>query len=180
VQKIVNQVLHKKRTNKEFKLSTQIGEYDMDYDILYLGSNVDVLLGHTWEMMGKPKNVWSTIQLRMANQHRIISIKRSTIVPVNIDGVCIIVEFEVNDIIDNNQPYPYLLGLDWSFENHVIINLKKREMIFQGRGLKVTAPLNPMEARRYMDPTRKEIDNLYNMTMHMDEYVNPIADGVIS
>jgi hypothetical protein len=46
----------------------------------------------------------------------------------------------------------------------VIINLKKREMIFEGGGLKVTAPLDPMEERIYVDPVRKEIDNLYNMT----------------
>jgi hypothetical protein len=127
----------------------------MDYGILYLGSNVNVLLGHTWEMMGKLKKFWSFIQLRMANQHKIISIRKSTTVPVNIDGVCSVVEFEVNEIVDNNQPYPYFLGMDRSFRNLVVINLKKREMIFQGRGLKVTAPLDSMKERRYMEPIRK-------------------------
>jgi hypothetical protein len=61
MQKVVNQVLCKKRTNKEFRLSVQIGEYDMDNVILDLGSDVNVLPRQTWEMMGKPKLVWSTI-----------------------------------------------------------------------------------------------------------------------
>jgi hypothetical protein len=76
MQKAVNQVLHKKRTNKEFILSAQIGEYDMDNVILDLGSDINVLPRQTWEMMGKPKLVWSTIQLRLANQHKIIPIER--------------------------------------------------------------------------------------------------------
>jgi hypothetical protein len=62
----------------------------------------------------------------------------------------------------------------------MIINLKKREMIFEGGGLKVTIPLYPTEARRYVEPTRKETDNLYNMTTLMDDYVNPTTDGVLS
>jgi hypothetical protein len=108
-----------------------------------------------WEMMGKPKLVWSTIQLRLENQHKIIPIRRLVGVHVNIDGVCNIAKFEVIEIMDNNQSYPTFLGLDWAFENQAIINLKKREMIFEGGGLKVTAPLDPTEERRYVEPTRK-------------------------
>jgi hypothetical protein len=37
-------------------------------------------------------------------------------------------------------------------------------MIFDGGGSKVTIPLDPTEERRYVEPARKEIDNLYNMT----------------
>jgi hypothetical protein len=59
--RIVNQVLHKKRTNREFKLSTQIGEYDVDNVFLELRSDVIVLSKQTWEMMGKPKLIWSHV-----------------------------------------------------------------------------------------------------------------------
>jgi hypothetical protein len=59
--KVMNQVLHKKRTNREFRLSAQIGEYDMENVILYLGLDVNVLPRQTWEMMGKAKLVWSTV-----------------------------------------------------------------------------------------------------------------------
>jgi hypothetical protein len=45
----------------------------------------------------------------------------------------------------------------------------------------VIAPLDPTKGKRYIKPARgNEIDNLYNMTMHMDDYVNPIVDGVLS
>jgi hypothetical protein len=40
---MVNQVLHRKRTNKEFRFSVQIGEYDVDNVILDLGYDVNVL-----------------------------------------------------------------------------------------------------------------------------------------
>jgi hypothetical protein len=117
MQKVVNQVLRKKRTNKEFILSAQIGEYDMDNVILDLGSDVNVLPRQMWEMMGKPKLVWSTVQLRLANQHKIIPIGRLVGVPVNIDGVCSVADFEVIEIVDNSQSYPTFLGLDWAFDN---------------------------------------------------------------
>jgi hypothetical protein len=80
--------------------------------------------------------------------------------------------------VDNIQSYPALLRLDWAFDNQEIINLKKRKMIFEGGGLKVTIPLDPKKERRYVEPTRKEIYNLYNMTVCMDDYINSTIDGV--
>jgi hypothetical protein len=38
------------------------------------GTDVNVLPKQTWEMMGKPKLVWSLVQLRLMNQHKIVSI----------------------------------------------------------------------------------------------------------
>jgi len=60
-QRMVNQVLRRKRTNKEFRFSAQIGEYDVADIILDLGSDVNVLPKKTWELMGKPKLVWSHV-----------------------------------------------------------------------------------------------------------------------
>jgi hypothetical protein len=79
-----------------------------------------------------------------------------------------IVEFEFIEIMDNSQSYPTFLGLDWAFNNQWIINLKKREIIFEGGGLMVTASLDLMEARRYVELVRKEIVNLYNITTQND------------
>jgi hypothetical protein len=50
-----------KMTNGEFKFSARIGEYDVDNVILDLGFDVNVLPKQTWEMMGKPKLVWSPV-----------------------------------------------------------------------------------------------------------------------
>jgi hypothetical protein len=176
--RVVNQVLHIKRTNREFRLRAHIGEYDVDNVILYLGSNVNVLSKKTWEMMGKPNLIWSLVQLSLSNQHKVVPIGRLTRVLLNIDGVHSVEEFEVIEIMDDSQPYPTLMGLEWAFDNQVIINLKRREMIFEVRDLKVTAPLDPTKGKRYIEPTRGNgIDNLYNMTASMDDYVNPTTDG---
>ena len=53
-------------------LNAQIGEYDMTDVILDLGSEVNVLTKQTWEQMGKPTFDWSPIQLRLANQQKIV------------------------------------------------------------------------------------------------------------
>jgi hypothetical protein len=42
-ERVVNHVLRKKRTNREFILSAHIGEYDVDNIILDLVSDVNVL-----------------------------------------------------------------------------------------------------------------------------------------
>jgi hypothetical protein len=52
-------------------------------------------------------------------------------IPIDVDGVSTIENFEVIDIVDNTTPYPTLLGLDWDFDNQDIINLKTKKMIFK-------------------------------------------------
>jgi hypothetical protein len=74
-------------------------------------------------MMGKLKLIWSPIQLRLVNQHKIVPIGRLTGVDVNIDGVCSISNFEVIKIIDDSNPYPTFLGLYWDLDNKKIIDL---------------------------------------------------------
>ena len=45
-------------------------------------------------------------------------------VPVDIDGVRSLADFEVIEIIDDSNPFPALLGIDWPFDNLVVIKLK--------------------------------------------------------
>jgi hypothetical protein len=153
----------------------------VDNIILYLGFDVNLLPNKNWEMMGKPKLVWSPFQLRIVNQHKIILIGRLTGVPVNIDEVRNVEDFEVIEIVDDSQPYPTLMGLEWAFDNQTIITMKRRETLFEVKYFKATTPLDPTEGKRYIDPTRgNDIDNLYNMTPWMDDYVNPTVDGALS
>jgi hypothetical protein len=131
--------------------------------------------------MGKPKLVWSHVQLRLENQHKIVPIGHLAGVPMNIDGVRNMADFEVIEIMDDNQPYPELMGLEWDFYNQAIINLKRREIIFKVGYLKVTAPLDPSKGKRYIQPSRgNDIDNLYNMIGRMDDYFNLTVYGVLS
>jgi hypothetical protein len=55
-------------------MTTELGGYDMDGVMLDLGSDVNILPKKSWEVMGKPKLVWSPIQLRLSNQYKIYPI----------------------------------------------------------------------------------------------------------
>ena len=46
-------------------------------------------------------------------------------VEVNIDGVKIVVKFEVIEILEDAYPYLEMFGIDWAFENNFILNLNE-------------------------------------------------------
>jgi hypothetical protein len=143
----VHQVSKRIRKNKELHLNAQIGEYDIDYVVLDLGSEVNVMTKQTWELMGKPKLIYSPIRIRMANQQAVSPFGRLEHVPVDIDEERTFAYFEVIEIVDNGCPYPVLLGIDWAFNNSIVVDLKKRRMMFEGEGLRVIAPLDLNEGQ---------------------------------
>ena len=104
-------------------------------------------------------------------------------VPVDIDGVSTIAYFKVIDIIDDSNPYPALLGIEWAIDNATIINLKQRWMNFEGKGLRVIVPLDPSQGERYTKPLRDEdqdvLDHIYNITAKEEDYVNPTTEGIM-
>lgn len=103
------------------RLSAVIGYYEMDEVVLDLGSEVNVMTKQTWEIMAKPKLAFSPIQLRLTNQQRVIPLGRLSSVPIDLEGVRNLADFEVIEVTDDSTPYPTLLGIDWAFENQVII-----------------------------------------------------------
>ena len=68
---------------------------------------------------------WSPIQLKMENQQKIIPMGWLYGVTIDIEGESAMVNFEVIEIVDNNNPYPALLGIDWDTDMNGAINLKK-------------------------------------------------------
>ena len=70
-------------------------------------------------------------------------------VPIDLNGVHSLVNFEFIEIINDSMSYPALLGIDWEFENQAIINLKSKTMSFEGNGIWVTGPLDPTLGPRY-------------------------------
>ena len=60
-EKRVNQVKKKFKTRRELKITAQIGDYDMDYIILDLGSDVNILMRQTLKSMGEPHLNWSPV-----------------------------------------------------------------------------------------------------------------------
>lgn len=94
------------------RLNVQIGDYDMDEFILDLGSEVNVLMKKTWELMGKPKLCYSPIQLKLTNKQKVNPLGRLSNILVDIDGVRILADFEMIGIIYDSNPFPVLLGID--------------------------------------------------------------------
>ena len=164
-------------------LSVVIGTYEMDEVVLDLGSEVNVMTKQTWEIMAKLKLTFSPIQLRLANQQRVITLGRLSSVLVDLDGVRNLADFEVIEIIDDSTPYPALLGIDWEFKNQAIINLKKKTMSFERNGIWVIGPLDPALGPRYTEliiaeEEARNIDVVYQLTAAHGDYVNPTEDGI--
>ena len=65
-------------------------------------------------------------------------------------------DFEVIEIIDDSNPFPALLDIDWAFDNLAVINLKKKQMTFEGHNIRIIAPLDPSMGPRYTEPIRAE------------------------
>ena len=103
----------------------------MDYIILYLDSYVNILTRQIWESMNKPRLDWSPIQLILANQSKFLPISRLTQIPIEVEGLRTHVYFEVIDIVDDTNPYPGILGIDWAIDNQTIINFKKIILSFE-------------------------------------------------
>ena len=148
------------------RLSAVIGSYEMDEVVLDLGSEGNVMTKQTWEIMAKSKLTFSPILLRLANQQRVIPLGHLSSVPVDLDGVRSLVDFEVIEIIDDSTSYSALLGTDWVFNNQAIINLKRKTMSFEGNGIQVIGQLDLALGLRYPEliiakEEARNIDNVY-------------------
>jgi hypothetical protein len=107
----------RRRTNREFRLNANIGDFNIEDIILDLGYEVNVLPKKTWQCMGESTIGYSPIQLKLENQHRVLTIGRLKGVTVDLDGVHTKADFKVIEIVDDTTPYPTFLGLDWAFDN---------------------------------------------------------------
>lgn len=97
----------------------------MDQVILDLGLDTNGLPNQTWERMGRPTLKWSPIQLRMENQQNIIPMGRLQGVTIDIESASALVGFEVIEIVEDNNPYPTLLGINWATDMNGVIKLTK-------------------------------------------------------
>lgn len=167
------------------RLTTQIKEYEMDQVILDLGLDTNVLPKQTWDRMGRPTLQWSPIQLRMANQQKIIPMGRLQGITVDIEGESMLADFEVIEIVDDSNPYPVLLGIDQAIDMNGLINLKKRKMIFEKKSLCVIILVDHAEGSRYTESVcdyerDDDLDCIYKITTRDQVWVNPTMDGQIT
>jgi hypothetical protein len=154
--------------------------------MLDIGSDVNIFPKNTWEALGKHYLKYSPIQLRMANQYCIFPIGRLENVEIDVVRVNIVTYFEVIKIMGYKDPYPALLGIDWDYDNYVIIDLKRDTMTFEGDRIKVVQPLDPYVGPQYTETMEnnmegENIDQLYIVTTGTRAYyINPMTDGSVS
>ena len=87
-------------------------------------------LYHTWTglkcqnidktNMGIMNKLWLDyypIQLRLANLSKVLPIGRHSQVPVDVEGLRTNADFNFIDFVDDKNPYPSLLGIDWTIDN---------------------------------------------------------------
>jgi hypothetical protein len=106
-------------------------------------------------------------------------------VEVNIEGVKTKFEFEVIEIMDESDPYPALVAIEWAFDNDKMLILKKRQMSFETDTLHMDPPLYPYEGDIYNEPLDEDariptIEKIYKITRHRENYINPTVDGELS
>jgi hypothetical protein len=97
-------VIKKNHIGRDFKMTTELEIYEMDYVMLDPRSNVNIFPKKSWELIGKPNLVWFPIQLRLANQYQIYPISRIEQVEVNIEGLRPKQDFKVIEIMDESDP----------------------------------------------------------------------------
>ena len=127
----VNQIRKRLNIGNEPRMNSQIGDYEMDYIILDMGSYVNILMIQTWEIMVKSRLVWSPFQPRLDNQLKVFHIARLTQVPIEKEGIGTYACFEVIDIVYYMTLYSRCLGIKWGIDNQTIINFKKRILTFE-------------------------------------------------
>jgi hypothetical protein len=99
-------------------ISTRIGDFDIDC-VLDEETQVNIMTESTWEILGKPTMVPSLGRIGLFKGKMITLCGRVTNVPVIIHGTSTEEEFEVIRFVENNAPFPLLLGKTWIKEDHI-------------------------------------------------------------
>ena len=106
----------------------------------------------------------------MVNQQKIIPMGRLQVITMDIEGASTLAVFEVIDIVDDNNTYPVLLGIDWATDMNGVINLKKCKKIFEKKSLCLLIPMDPTKGSCYTKPVRDyesedDLDYIYKITV---------------
>lgn len=106
-------------------------------------------------------------------------------VTLDIEGAITLADFGVIEIVDDNNPYLELLGVDWATDMNGAINLKKWKMIFEKKYLRIIVPLDPAKVSPYTElahdyESDDDLDYVYKTTVRDKYWVNPTMDGRIT
>jgi hypothetical protein len=90
-------------------ISERIEDFDIDC-VLDEETQVNIMTGDTWEILGNPTVVPSLGRIGLFKGKMITLCGRVTNVPIIIHGTSTKEEFEVIKFVENNAPFPLLLG----------------------------------------------------------------------
>jgi hypothetical protein len=99
-------------------INTRIGDFDINC-VLDEETQVNIITEDTWEILGKPTMVPSLGRIGLFKGNMITLCGRVTNVPVIIHGTLTEEEFEVIKLVENNVPFPLLLGKTWIEKDHI-------------------------------------------------------------
>lgn len=92
-------------------------------------------------------------------------------------------DFEVIEIVDDNNPYLVLLGIDRAIDMNGVINLNNWIMSFERRSLHVVVPLDLVEGPHYIElicdyeESDDDWDQIYKLTPRDQDWIKPTIDG---
>ena len=118
------------------------------------------------------------MQLRLANKEKVQPIGWVSNLVVDVEGMRTRVDFDIIEVVNGEDSYPALLGVGWANDSMVVINFKKQMMTFENQDIRVIAPMDPDEGKRYIKLVKDEVvkgwDHAYNISK---DYIHPTTDG---
>jgi hypothetical protein len=94
-------------------ISARIEDFNIDHIVLDEETQVNIMTEETWEILGKTTMVPSLGRIGLFKRRTITLCGRVTTVPINVHGTSTKEEFEVIMFVEENTPFPLLLGKNW-------------------------------------------------------------------
>jgi hypothetical protein len=94
------------------RINARMEDFDIDC-VLDEETQVNIMKEDTWEIFGKPTVIPSLGRIGLFKGNMITVCGRVTNVPVIIHGTSTREEFELIKFVENNAPFPLLLGKTW-------------------------------------------------------------------
>jgi hypothetical protein len=105
-------------------INARIGDFDIDC-VLDEETPVNIMIEGIWEILGKPTMVPSLGRIGLFKGNIITLCGRVTNVPVTIHGTSTEEEFEVIRFVENNVPFPLLLGKTWIEKDQITMKAEE-------------------------------------------------------
>jgi hypothetical protein len=108
------------------RISTRIEDFDIDC-VLDEETQVNIMTEETWEILGEHVVVPSLGRIGLFKGKMITLCGKVTNRPIIFHGTLTEEEFEVIKFVENNTPFPLLLGNTWIEKDHIISKAEEED-----------------------------------------------------